>query len=245
MNLKLNYEAFFLQKKDHQPEEYEDAFSIKEIPEDEYRFSVADGATESSFAGIWARLLTDGYSNGTEIDSLQSTWLSQIESMELPWYSQQKAEQGAYAAFLGLTIFSKKNSQINTYEAISVGDCCFFHIRGDNLITSFPIDSSSEFDNSPELISSINKVETKNAEFQIKKGKWIEGDMFLLMSDAIASWFLSKIENKENSIERLKGLSNQNEFIQLVEQERKIIYDSGLPALKNDDVTLVKVTLTK
>ena len=73
--MSLQYEAFSLQKKDNSEEEYEDAYSIKKLSDSasnlEYRFSVADGATESSFARIWAELLTEGYSEGSKIEELQ------------------------------------------------------------------------------------------------------------------------------------------------------------------------------
>lgn len=235
MTLNLKHDAFFLQKKDNSLEEYEDAFSTKDL-ETEYRLSIADGATESSFSGIWAKLLTEGYSESTSIEELKKDWSKHIESLELPWYSQEKASQGAFAAFLGLSIFEEGNN----FEAVCTGDCCLFLVRDNSLVESFPIKSANQFDNSPVLISSI---ENKSEEFDIHRNKWRSGDIILLMTDAIAAWFLYKLENHIDSISMIMNLSNQEEFEKLVAEEREVRLESGLPALKNDDVTLLRIVL--
>src|SRR3989441_8753980 len=38
----------------------------------------------------------------------------------LPWFASEKAEQGAFAAFLGVEIDAHKNR----WTALAVGDCC-------------------------------------------------------------------------------------------------------------------------
>jgi hypothetical protein len=50
----LSVQAFWLPKAGNTTKEYEDAFDYSIA---ERRFAVADGATDSAFAGHWARIL--------------------------------------------------------------------------------------------------------------------------------------------------------------------------------------------
>ena len=47
-----------LPKRGHSADEFEDAFAFDPAAG---RYAVADGASESSFAGLWARLLVEGF----------------------------------------------------------------------------------------------------------------------------------------------------------------------------------------
>ena len=71
-----------------------------------FRFAVADGATESSYAGIWAKQLVRAFCKGLldyytiwdNLPNLQLRW-SQIvrervmaQGRPLPWYAEEKIE---------------------------------------------------------------------------------------------------------------------------------------------------------
>src|SRR2546422_11195513 len=74
------------------------------------RVAVADGATESSFAKLWAALLAESYVrsevDGTEffarLKPARRLWRRRLAGRPLPWFASEKAEQGAFAAFLGV-----------------------------------------------------------------------------------------------------------------------------------------------
>jgi hypothetical protein len=53
----IHWSSFSLHKDGNRPDEYEDAFAGNPKVG---RFAVADGASESSFAALWAKLLVDG-----------------------------------------------------------------------------------------------------------------------------------------------------------------------------------------
>ncbi len=55
---------------------------------------------------------------------------SMANAIELPWYAEQKAETGAFATFLGLTI----NREESIYNVVAIGDCTLFQIRNDESI---------------------------------------------------------------------------------------------------------------
>ncbi len=103
--------TFWLPKQGNTAEEYEDAFSFS-IPA--RRFGMADGATESSFADIWARRLAESFAQtppeGTDLDSwlgpLQAEWRSSVPWDRLPWFAEEKAKNGAFSTLLGLELMS-------------------------------------------------------------------------------------------------------------------------------------------
>src|SRR2546422_3382547 len=94
--------------------------------------SVADGATESSFAKLWAVLLAESYVRselaGAEffarLKPARRFWRRRLAGRPLPWFASEKAEQGAFAAFLGVQIDAHKNR----WTALAVGDCCLMQV---------------------------------------------------------------------------------------------------------------------
>jgi hypothetical protein len=231
--LPLRWHAFHLPKRGNSEQEYEDAFAASA---ERARFAVADGASESSFAGEWARLLAQGFVAGARrpwddvawIESLRERWKTEVGRKPLPWYAEMKREQGAFATFLGLAL-----RRPDLWRAVAVGDCCMVQVRAGELVTSFPLASSEEFGNRPALIGSRGGRATP----QQKAGRWLPGDLFLLMTDALAQWCLREHERGQQPWSLFRPLLEQDEpaacFASLVAEMREH-YE-----LKNDDVTLL------
>lgn len=208
------------------------------------KFAISDGATESSFSKEWSDLLVSGYKDklfdkdylSTTIKKISETWNSIISGIELPWYAQQKAETGAFATFLGLTI----NREENIYKAVAIGDCNLFQIRNSELVYSFPILTFEQFGNTPQLISSNSKYR-KNLEEMVEytEYKIQPHDMILIATDAIAAWILKKKEAGEKPWQGLLTLLNyedyKTDFTNWLNNKRKE------EEIKNDDVTLVLI----
>src|SRR2546425_10927107 len=51
-------------------------------------------------------------------------WRRRLAGRPLPWFASEKAEQGAFAAFLGVEIDAHKNR----WTALAVGDSCLMHV---------------------------------------------------------------------------------------------------------------------
>jgi hypothetical protein len=72
---------------------------------------------------------------------------------------------------------------------------------------------------------------------QHKRGKWRSGDKFLLMTDAMAQWFLSRYEEGLNPWQELahvlKQKGSDGAFGSWVDELR------NQSSMRNDDVTLV------
>jgi hypothetical protein len=103
----LRWHAFHTHKHGNAPEEYEDAFAGDASAG---RFAVADGASESSFVAAWAKLLAQGFvaDEGRPWRALEwltparQRWAAEVDPLPLPWYAEEKREQGAYATLLGI-----------------------------------------------------------------------------------------------------------------------------------------------
>jgi len=256
MNLKAKLNYFWLQKLGNEQEDYEDAFASKNkdiINNISITLAVADGATESLFASIWAKMLTKSFVEKPffirrtlqrRTNDLSNEWQRYIQSLgPLPWYAEEKTHLGAFATILGVRFKSKRNSQHSgSWSAIALGDTCLFQIRNNELICSFPISSADKFGRFPHLLSSnlsYNLVVWDKVRF--KKSEWRTGDLFILATDALAYWFLSQNEqNKKpwNDILNLtRNLSPSESFKSWVNDLRKS------SQLKNDDVTILLLRL--
>lgn len=245
-------EGFWLPKSDNSPDEYEDAFLPVEESESqatEFRCAVADGATQTIFSGKWARLLVSDFCNSSafsgalpeRIHPLKAEWLQHVASKRpLPWYAEEKVDKGAFAALVGLTISTiQANGKVEgIWQSLAVGDSCLFQVRDDDLITRFPLLKASEFNTSPSLISTNADANTPDFITRVC-GKWEIDDWFLLMTDAIACWFLTDYENGEKpwNIIRDLGTGNTAPFAEWVADLR------NTNRLRNDDVTILVVRI--
>ena len=245
----VRWQAFHTHKRGNAPDEYEDAFAGNPR---KGRFAVADGASESSFVATWAKLLSEGFVNAArrpwrELDWLgpaRRLWAEDVDPRPLPWYAEEKREQGAYATLLGVT-FRKGGTATDPayWRAVAVGDCCLFRVHAGKLRQSFPLKQSSEFGNQPALLGSRGRrLDTPSQGIRRARGKWRAGDRFLLMTDALAEWMLRRTEQEQrpaDEIDRLLAQSApQDAFAAWVAERRE------QQGLRNDDVTLVVIDLS-
>jgi len=233
--------------------EYEDAYWPREkqfgdsLP---LRLAVADGATETSFSGLWARLLVTAYGRSrlsegnlqSALDQIRRVWRRSVGQKPLPWYAEEKLRSGAYASLLGLTILPPEASE-GDWHASAVGDSCLIQARGDEMLSSFPFSHSEEFNSRPFLISSLASHDSPETGVNSMSGRWRPGDTFFLMTDALAAWCLRGVESGEDVFERLRLVETQTQFESLVTELRSTIDGDGPPCMKNDDVTLVRCTM--
>ncbi len=111
--MKILAESFWIQKRGNLLKEYEDAACPRESRKYEQscvRLAVADGATESVFAKRWAKQLVDAVGNDELLPSnlsegvarLRAEWHKWLAGETIPWYAEEKARQGAFAALVAL-----------------------------------------------------------------------------------------------------------------------------------------------
>jgi hypothetical protein len=221
--------------------EYEDAAARSPGRAYPRRFAVADGASESSFAQLWAALLAEAYVRGglcagtlcDDLLPLQAAWRVEVGEKPLPWYAAEKARSGAFAALVGLTVQAD-----GTWHALAAGDCCVMQVRGDRLLTSFPLEDAAAFDNRPHLISSNPERNGHLGHLDtVACGIWEPGDGFLLMSDALAAHVLRRVLDEGYGIGQALGFMGQQGFRRWVAERR------AERSLRNDDVSLIRVAV--
>jgi len=236
----------------HSDLEYEDAaclVSDYESGGELSRYAVADGATESSFAGHWARALVMAYCSGLlpeeitngALNALQQSWTEAVSGMSLAWFAEEKAQHGAFATLCGLTMRAD-----GSWQAHAIGDSCLFQLRDGEIICSFPLENAAQFGNSPEMLCSLAG---KNSEAKMlgTSGGWHSGDIFILMTDALACLFLGQMESGRPVADFLARIHSQESFLEYIESCRNLGDDSEhtrqhtQTRLKNDDVTLLVI----
>jgi hypothetical protein len=250
--MRVEYRVFWAQKRGCSPDEYEDAFSPKEPFTGEverFRCSVCDGATETSFSGLWADILAQAYvAENNNLSEHRASWSKTLAGKELPWYAEQKVAMGAFAAVTGLDICEKVTKsgvrQIR-WSARSLGDCCVFQVRGRYLLKGTPLNDWRKFNNSPILISSLPGNDSDlSSHFVEMEEKCRRGDIFYLLSDAISRWFLRVDQEQENAIDLLERIADQEDFDRFVSEQRAIKDKEGTPLMPNDDVTFARVRVS-
>jgi len=254
VTMRLFYEALWLQKAGNSEEEYEDAFwpkpRLSGEPIQVVSVAVADGATDSSFSGIWARQLVRAYSHGNidpanikaSLSKIQARWARTVNRKPLPWYAEEKLRKGAFSTLLGVTLRDEHHGgSSGTWEALAVGDTCLAHVRGDELVATFPLSSSTQFNNTPFLLCSNPNSNTRlDVEAQFSSGAWETGDSFYLMTDAFAAWFFREVEEgaKPWQILRDVEIDPSVPFRPWIEELRR------KNAIRNDDVTLYRIDVS-
>jgi hypothetical protein len=241
----LRWQGFAVPKRGNSAEEYEDAFAGNPKAG---RFAVADGASESSFASLWAKLLVDGFTQPPPgrtarkhwLGPLRQRWAAEVGKLELPWYAEAKRALGAEATFLGLVLRRSAKAEGGLWLAVAVGDSCLFHLRGDQLVKAFPLTRAEEFGNQPQLLNSRPVAgNARQPDPKQARGQWRVGDRLLLMTDALAQWFLRCHEEGRppwRSIEQvLADPAPDKAFPAWIDALR----DQG--GLRNDDVTLLVI----
>lgn len=256
-------DTFWLPKAGATVEEYEDASanSVKDDltvalePEfDDVRVAVADGATESLLSGSWAKALSQRVANeqlprrrwSDAIKFAIQDWPAHLDAYRaervrrekpIAWYEEPGLERGAEATIVALRLGNPRDGGTGYWWSMAVGDATLFQVRGETCVRAFPMQRSSAFGTSPNLVRSLDHEGAFKHRLRRTSGNWQREDMFFLCTDALAAWFLERSEESEKPwhVWRDFGSDDCQPFDDWVSVERR----SG--RLKNDDVTLVRV----
>lgn len=191
----------------------------------------------------------------TQLTGRWKNWVSSYieqrvsEGRPLQWYEEAKLASGAFATLLALRLDYGCAMQVHEGEqggfwnAAALGDSCVFQIRGQQVISHFPIKSSADFGISPSLLGSNANPDLVCRRTLFDNGPFKEGDEFFLMTDALAAWFLSAVENSspsefEGVLDQLRVFSrtgNRSKFATWLSSLRV----AGV--LRNDDITFMYI----
>jgi hypothetical protein len=217
---------------------------------DFFQCAISDGATRSSFAGVFARSIVETCSGSRKNEPLNEVlrrsrlqWNTTVKSYDLPWHAQEKLREGAFATLVWLQFFPRGTGNIlwnNYWRGIAIGDSCLFQYRKDTAVKKLPVKHSSEFNNHPMLISSRPNANLVGEDWEIT-GSWESGDDFFLATDALAKWAYHAIETNKNPAtifkDRLTRKARDNHFAEWITQMRQ------RGEIKDDDTTLIWIKL--
>jgi len=241
----LQVRQYLLPKRAHTLSECEDAVGINVTG---HRFAITDGATEAFDARNWAQRLAQNWVQSETTSSVAefSNWLAaegrslhdSWNALILPWYSEEKARGGSFAAFVGVELEPAPRSW--QWRAIILGDSCLFHCRGQELIKKLPLNNSASFGSNPILAASHPSVQSAALEHVVvEAGVMMLGDQLLLLTDGVAAWYLLMDENGDlatrSAFTRLLRNEDSAGLTQLFESERT----SG--RLKDDDIAIISL----
>ena len=246
-NLTIN--QFLHPKTGHTLSECEDAVAKNRKGN---RFAVADGATEAFDSRTWAQQIANSWVElpgclsscefwqflTDEGRALSDSW----SRRKLPWYSEEKARIGSFAAFVGVDI--DLLSETASWRAVALGDSCVIQLRNREIVTVLPIGSSADFGTTPVLAPSNTSLQADAAtQITSDKGYFEEGDLLLLLSDAVASWLLRLSEEGDlESVSELMALLNQGDkqaLRQVFANERTSKH------LKDDDIAVISIQASR
>jgi hypothetical protein len=243
--LDVEVRGFLFPKQGTEMADCEDAIGINQGAQ---LYAVADGATEAFDARSWAIQLahrwvserppaidTESFRSwvGDQGDVFHSGW----KKTDLPWYAEEKSRSGSYAAFVGLGL---ELNGAPRWRAIALGDSCLVHRRRQSLIRSLPVSRYQDFNSAPLLVPSLHRLqESALSRLVTAEGTIEPGDVFLLLSDAAAAWYLERWEGDDTDREEIDRLleSDQGEerVLELVHRERE------LGRLKDDDIAILRI----
>ena len=239
----LQVRQFLLPKLDHEPSECEDVIAVNA---ETCRFAVADGATEAFDARNWAERLATRWVQDEPALTVQAfrEWVTQEgrelhdswKGLTLSWYSEEKARTGSFAAFVGVELDIETDTPV--WKAIALGDACLLHCRNEALVKGFPLSRSDSFNAAPVLVASDASMhENTMKSLVIESGNVESGDTLFLLSDAVACWFLERLEKNDFAA---------NDFLQTQhdEQLRRFFNDERLNGrMRNDDLAVLRVEI--
>ncbi|KPQ31398.1 MAG: Protein phosphatase 2C [Phormidesmis priestleyi Ana] len=219
--------------------------------------AIADGASQSFYPSLWAKLLVDNFCEHPNINEknweiwlrdIQSDWLLMVtgkvkllrDKKTSSWITNQNrltSREPATSTFVGLN-FEFSNNQL---KVAIVGDSCLFILENGELKKSYLLNYSDEFSDRPRYLASYQKNNDFSPDFLtigIEENIEVESDnslYFILATDALSEYIFN---SREQSIDVFKGLleiSSKEEFDFFVSQART----QKNPRLKNDDTSLV------
>lgn len=241
----LETRQLLLPKLGHEPSECEDAIAVDT---ENCRFAVADGATEAFDSRHWAQRLAQRWVQTRSASTVEEfrAWVAaegrelrdSWNGLSLSWYSEEKARTGSFAALVGVEL--DLNTDSPSWKAIALGDACLLHCRRGTLLKSLPLCRSESFNSAPVLVASDSSMhEACMKSVVIDSGSCESGDVLLLLSDGVASWYLERFERNELEPGDFFTTKDDGELQQFFDDERM----AG--RMRNDDVAVVRIRIKR
>lgn len=209
--------------------------------------AVCDGAGTAFESRLWASLLADAFVTAPPpewtaaavldwADTVARYWREEIPWQRLNPFEEEKARQGSAATLVGMQFaVPPPHATTGTWQCLALGDSCLFQIRQGQPVAALPLRRSADFNAHPPLLSTQRSItEQYIGRLVTYEGIWQTGDTFLLMTDAIAAWFLREREEGMAPWDLLAPL-DERRFAQFVRETQTH------RLMRTDDVTVFMI----
>lgn len=226
-------------------------------------FSVSDGVSSSFAPTYYAELISSYESDNIVLTSddaklIYSTWKTYMEDLQetnkLGRASKQRFARGEKpAATFARLKFEKKDGNL-LWNVSVLGDCTVIHLNLNSGISIVHVITSGEkfetdkfvyndsqpdyyrFGRMPDQLDEYGTMLPNQAVFELNKTEI--NDCFLLMTDGLSDWVLNNPEKTRERISALLKLETQDDFMQLLYDER-----DSKREMENDDISFIKVLI--
>ena len=201
MTMRLDTRLFTLAKDPEQPGAFQDACCVDT---ENHIVAIADGVSSALFSGPWAAILaeavvadspspTDPAEFGNWLKAQRARWESSIDTTNLAWFQKAKLPTGAFSTLLYARVCPAEESHAGGFGgyrliAFALGDSCLFQIRGGELVRSFPLERSEQFEADPIVLGSVDLKRDHMLQFARLDEMCYPGDELVLCTDAVAEW---------------------------------------------------------
>ena len=197
-----------LAKDPEQPAAYQDACCF----DAEHGIAaIADGVSSALFSGPWAAILAEAaVANGPNprnaetfsawLQAQRDRWAVSIDTSSLAWFQKAKLPGGAFSTLLRVHLCASEGDHEGSFGgfrllAYAVGDSCLFHLRGGELVRTFPLQTSDEFEADPIVLGSVDLKRDQMLQFVYLDEMCYADDQLVLCTDALAEWAVRSYEN--------------------------------------------------
>lgn len=202
----FQWRVFELAKEPEHPDQNQDAWWLNA---QDGVAAIADGVTSGIFSRQWAKILTraavekwpdpsDKEQFPAWLVDLRTQWEAEIDTSGLAWYQRAKLREGGFSTLVWMRLLNNDElsdgPEESAAEVMAIGDSCLFHVRDDELLESFPLDASHEFDTSPLVLGSVDLNRDDQLQFERLEISCRTNDLFVLCTDAVAAWALERQE---------------------------------------------------
>lgn len=208
MTMRFDTRLFMLAKDPEQPGAFQDACCVDA---ERHVAAIADGVSSALFSGPWAAILAEAVVADSPdpgdleqfaawLQRQRERWAASIDTSSLAWFQKAKLPMGAFSTLLCARVAAADGARAGAFggyrlTAFALGDSCLFQIRGGELVRSFPLEISAQFEADPIVLGSVNLGRDHLLEFAILDEMCYPGDELVLCTDAVAEWAARCYEN--------------------------------------------------
>jgi hypothetical protein len=243
MTVRFDTRLFTLAKDPEHPEGFQDACCVDS---GRHLMAIADGVSSALFSGPWAAILAEAAvadspnpHNATEFAEWllrqRERWAASIDTANLAWHQKAKLPTGAFSTLLYVSICPADAARAGSFGgyrlmAFALGDSCLFQIRGGELVRSFPLEKSEQFQVDPVVLGSLDLKRDHLLEFAFLDEMCYPGDDLVLCTDAVAEWAVRSYETGDPPVWNDFWLMTEDDWrsgVAWLRQERQMRIDDS------------------